>query len=64
MMFNVGDVVRLNSGGHPMTIDSIREEDQEADCVWIDDNGKPHKETYKLTSLAASKKSKYTLDNL
>jgi len=37
MAFTPGDVVTLRSGGHPMTVVSISDED--IDCLWVGDDG-------------------------
>jgi len=37
MAFAPGDVVTLKSGGHPMTVVSIADED--IDCLWVGDDG-------------------------
>jgi uncharacterized protein YodC (DUF2158 family) len=40
----VGDIVKLNSGGPPMTVESV--EKRKAVCVWHDLNGCCFKETF------------------
>ena len=48
-----GTTVKLKSGGPLMTIQEImgNDEFQEAICVWIDSDGKPHKHNYPLSVL-------------
>ena len=43
--FKVGDVVRLKSGGLPMTVMHLRSE-KSIDCVWQDQHGTPHGYAY------------------
>ena len=45
MTFKVGDVVRLKSGGYPMTVMCLRSA-QMSDCVWHDETGTPHGYAY------------------
>jgi uncharacterized protein YodC (DUF2158 family) len=51
--FDKGDVVRLRSGGPPMTIESFQEESISYDtsnyfatCVWYDSSGNMRRETF------------------
>lgn len=51
----IGDVVRLKSGGPEMTINSIRDgEFAIAFCKWFDEIGQLHNEKFALTSLVLS----------
>lgn len=51
--FHKGDIVRLRSGGLPMTIESFQEESIDyytsnyfATCVWSDNSGNTRRETF------------------
>ncbi|MBL8023385.1 MAG: DUF2158 domain-containing protein [Elusimicrobia bacterium] len=45
--FHVGDVVRLKSGGMPMTVEGYSDSNHhQAKVVWFDSAGKPQRETY------------------
>jgi uncharacterized protein YodC (DUF2158 family) len=46
----VGDVVRLKSGGPPMTVEAI--EGSTARVVWIDDKQQTHRESFPSETLA------------
>lgn len=45
-----GDVVRLRSGGPPMTVDAV--EGGIARVVWIDDQQQTHRESFSREALA------------
>ena len=47
----VGDVVKLMSGGCAMTISCDAGIQQAVTCVWHDDEGRPHRETYLIAVL-------------
>ncbi len=47
--FATGDVVRLKSGGFPMTVSS--DEGSALECLWHDANGQPHTEEYRGETL-------------
>ncbi len=53
MEFKIGDVVRLKSGGHSMTVTKLKD-GQEAWCAWFaigtGDEG-PHKKIFPLLAL-------------
>lgn len=49
--FDVGDVVRLKSGGPPMTVEAI--EGGAARVVWFDDQHLTHRETFPKLALTA-----------
>jgi uncharacterized protein YodC (DUF2158 family) len=49
MALKAGDVVMLKSGGHPMTIVSVDEED--IDCVWIGDDGQMFRQSIPAVAL-------------
>ncbi len=40
MKFNIGDVVRLKSGGPVMTVSKADIGDSMVDCIWFDTTGK------------------------
>lgn len=46
----IGDVVRLKSGGPKMTIVSI-DESAGASCTWFDRNGKRHESVFALATV-------------
>lgn len=48
---NVGDVVKLKSGGPHMTVSEISEKDVEAKCVWLFDGGKLEEKWFALAVL-------------
>jgi len=50
MAIEPGDVVMLKSGGQPMTVISIEEED-EIDCVWMSDDGRLFRESLPAAAL-------------
>jgi uncharacterized protein YodC (DUF2158 family) len=50
MTMNAGDVVMLKSGGQPLTVASITEE--EAVCLWIGEEGDLFREAIPLVALA------------
>lgn len=52
MAFEAGDVVILKSGGQPMTV--IEVEDDEAVCVWTGDDGDLFRETIPMIALQAA----------
>jgi len=43
-MFQVGDVVELQSGSPQMTVEHI--DSDEISVVWFDSKGDPHRDTY------------------
>lgn len=50
-MFNLGDVVKLKSGGVPMTVHFItewKERPLTVTCVWLDRIGNCHREWFEL----------------
>lgn len=49
-VLEVGDVVRLKSGGPPMTVESV--EGAAAGVVWIDDKQQIHRESFPMGTLA------------
>jgi len=48
----IGDVVRLKSGGPKMTIVSLGE-GEAVSCAWFDRNGKRHTESFALAIVEA-----------
>ena len=44
-----GDVVILKSGGHPLSVDEINEDNVE--CIWMGTEGDRHRETRPLAVL-------------
>lgn len=40
--FHVGDVVRMRSGGPPMTVTSLDAERNQVCCMWFESRGRPH----------------------
>ena len=52
MAFEAGDVVILKSGGEPMTVVSV--ENQEAVCLWTGDDGDLFRETIPVIALQAA----------
>lgn len=52
MTFAAGDVVILKSGGQPMTVIAV--EDDEAVCVWTGDDGDLFRETIPAIALLAA----------
>jgi uncharacterized protein YodC (DUF2158 family) len=50
MTLNAGDVVMLKSGGQPLTVASVS--DDEAMCLWIGEEGDLFRETIPLVALA------------
>lgn len=53
MKFNVGDVVKLNSGGPNMTIKES--ESETAWCQWMSNEGKVYEADFPIKSLQISK---------
>lgn len=49
MPFEPGDVVTLKSGGHPMTVASIAEED--IYCLWVGDDGELYRQSIPAIAL-------------
>jgi uncharacterized protein YodC (DUF2158 family) len=49
MAFEPGDVVMLKSGGQPMTVVTVEEE--EVDCVWMSDQGDLFRESIPVAAL-------------
>ena len=49
MNLRPGDVVMLKSGGHPLTVAEVDEE--EVSCVWMGDQGDLYRETLPLAVL-------------
>ncbi len=52
MAFAPGDIVTLKSGGHPMTVVSVDDEDVE--CVWLGDTGELFRQSIPAIALAKS----------
>lgn len=50
MAFQPGDVVFLKSGGQPLTVIAIDEDNVE--CIWIGDDGAFYRETIPAVALA------------
>ena len=48
----IGDIVRLKSGGPKMTIVSV-DEQAGASCTWFDRNGKRHEGVFTLATVEA-----------
>ena len=51
---NVGDIVRLKSGGPVMTVDSVDQGKAEARCVWMKDET-PMERRFSIAALEAAK---------
>ena len=51
-LMEIGDIVRLKSGGPKMTIVSI-DESAGASCTWFDRNGKRHESVFALATVEA-----------
>ena len=49
MSFQIGDVVKLKSGGPNMTVSTIKQE--EIWCAWFDNNQEPKKAFFKPNML-------------
>ena len=47
----IGDIVRLKSGGPKMTISAL--DDSQATCIWFDRNGKRHEQAFALVTVEA-----------
>lgn len=47
----IGDIVRLKSGGPKMTVTAV--EDEQVSCTWFDRNGKPHSGAYIAATVEA-----------
>jgi uncharacterized protein YodC (DUF2158 family) len=56
MIFKVGDVMQLKSGGPNMTVTEIHPEHLGGDlvCSWIDSQGKDHVQAYPAAVLQTS----------
>jgi uncharacterized protein YodC (DUF2158 family) len=52
MTFAAGDIVILKSGGEPMTVIAV--EDDEATCLWIGDDGDLFRENIPVIALQAA----------
>ena len=48
---NVGDVVQLKSGGPPMTVTEIGENNNEVYCEWFDKKGEPQGRHFMIEAL-------------
>jgi uncharacterized protein YodC (DUF2158 family) len=60
MSFNVGDLVKLKSGGPDMTVTSISKGPERADlyvCQWIDKEHRAQTGTYPAEALTPKRKS-------
>ena len=55
-MFNVGDTVRLKSGGPAMTVESVEQFEgvDMAHCVWFGDKGEVQRQTFPMALLEKS----------
>lgn len=49
MEFKAGDVVALKSGGHPLTVASVS--DDNVECLWIGEEGDLFRETIPAIAL-------------
>lgn len=47
----IGDIVRLKSGGPKMTVTAV--EAEQVSCAWFDRNGKPHSGAYAAATVEA-----------
>ena len=50
---NVGDIVRLKSGGPVMTVESVNQGKTKARCVWMK-NETPMERTFSIAALEAA----------
>lgn len=51
MEFEIGELVRLKSGGPKMTVDCRMADGQSVNCTWFDDGGKSHTKNFAVASL-------------
>ena len=63
MEFKVGDVVCLKGSTQTITIQHIDIEENLAECVWIDKDGKPHQQEFLFATLISNNPTS-TLDKL
>lgn len=63
-MFEIGDVVKLKSGGIPMTILQLMHDNTSATCLWHDYNGNPQKYAYSVSVLQRVNITNYTIEEL
>jgi len=48
--YQVGDIVKLRSGGASMTVEEVVDSHQ-VKCVWIDEVGQPHRSSFVIATL-------------
>lgn len=53
MTFNIGDIVRLKSGGPKMTILGIDGDESTYACKWFDRNGRLNRDSFQASTIEA-----------